>query len=285
MTSLPDSDLRTRRRAGWVIAILVGVIAAMGLWRSPSGAEEAAAQAQTASSTSSVPATAGPAPDFTAFADVTEKKRAFIAYLLPRVEAENQRLAAVRAELAPLIQRALSGERLAEREEARLQALAERYRVDQDAVAAHDADALARLLRRVDTIPASLALAQAALESAWGTSRFARDANNYFGQWCFVEGCGLVPARRNSGATHEVRAFDTTLESVQAYMLNLNSHPAYAELREIRAELREDDESPDGAALAAGLEDYSARGEDYIEEIRAVIRVNELGELDEGDGG
>ena len=136
------------------------------------------------------------------------------------------------------------------------------------------------LLRRVDVVPPSLALAQAANESAWGTSRFARDGNNYFGQWCFEQGCGLVPKRRDEGRAHEVATFSSPVESVERYMANLNTHDAYRPLRERREQLRESEAPITGIQLAAGLEKYSERGEEYIAELRSMIRFNNLGAYD-----
>ncbi|MCH2098860.1 MAG: glucosaminidase domain-containing protein, partial [Pseudomonadales bacterium] len=139
---------------------------------------------------------------------------------------------------------------------------------------------LDELLACVDVIPPSLVLAQAATESAWGTSRFARKANNLFGEWCFTAGCGLVPNHRSQGATHEVERFATVSASIDSYFHNLNSHPAYAELRAIRARAREAAATISGADLAAGLMLYSERGEDYVDELRQIIRVNDLGRFD-----
>lgn len=139
-----------------------------------------------------------------------------------------------------------------------------------------DAEWTRLLLRRLDVVPADLALAQGAIESAWGSSRFAREGNNYFGHWCFEPGCGLVPKKRPAGAVHEVRVFDSPRASVARYMQNLNSHPAYTRLRRIREALRRDGKPLSGAALAAGLGGYSALGDTYVHRVRALIRQNEL---------
>jgi Bax protein len=136
------------------------------------------------------------------------------------------------------------------------------------------------LLRRVDAIPASLALAQSANESAWGTSRFAKDGSNFFGQWCYDAGCGLVPSKRNAGASHEVAVFDSPEESVASYLLNLNTNRAYTELRSIRASLRARNKEISGEALAAGLRKYSERGDAYVKELRSMIRYDDLGQYD-----
>ena len=130
------------------------------------------------------------------------------------------------------------------------------------------------MLRRIDIVPADLALAQAALESAWGRSRFAKEGNNYFGHWCFVKGCGLVPQDRPQGARHEVARFSSAAESVRRYMHNLNSHPRYTELRLIREQSRDQNEPFTGSDLAAGLEGYSELGDEYIDMVRGLIRHN-----------
>ena len=141
-------------------------------------------------------------------------------------------------------------------------------------------DLIDELLVRVDIIPVSLALAQAANESAWGTSRFAREGNNIFGQWCFDEGCGLVPGQRADDASHEVRSFSSVEASVRAYFRNLNTNPTYEYLRELRAQMRMKGKPLDSRALAQGLLRYSERGHVYISELYDIIRVNDLLALD-----
>ncbi len=130
------------------------------------------------------------------------------------------------------------------------------------------------LLQRVDTIPVELVMAQAANESAWGQSRFAQQANNLFGQWCFRQGCGIVPGRRDEGKTHEIRAFDSINDSVESYMHNINTSRAYRKLRLIRARLRQQDEPLSGLQLANGLNSYSSRGQAYVREVKSIIRTN-----------
>ena len=131
------------------------------------------------------------------------------------------------------------------------------------------------LFKKVNVIPPSLALAQAANESAWGTSRFAQKANNLFGEWCFSKGCGIVPLSRPEGKTYEVEKFSILSESVASYIHNLNSHPAYEKLREAREVV-----GVNGYEVAVGLESYSARGEKYIKEIQSMIEYNKLQEYD-----
>lgn len=127
------------------------------------------------------------------------------------------------------------------------------------------------LVNRVDIIPAPLAIAQAAKESAWGQSRFALEGNNYFGQWCFTANCGIVPKRRSPGAKHEVKRFSSPYQSVFAYLRNLNSHSAYHRVRHIRAQLRNKGHVLDSRLLAHGLHRYSERGEAYVKEVQSMI--------------
>ncbi len=132
------------------------------------------------------------------------------------------------------------------------------------------------MLSRVDTIPEDLALAQAANESAWGTSRFSLVANNLFGQWTFIPGQGIIPKDRPEGETYEVRKFSTVYDSVRSYLLNLNTHQAYKQLRQLRTASRVNGQNPKGLKLAEGLLRYSTRGEDYVKELQAMIRFNQL---------
>lgn len=137
------------------------------------------------------------------------------------------------------------------------------------------------LLRRVDVIPPSLAIAQAAEESGWGTSRFAREGNALFGQRIYDDEVpGLVPERRTEGVPFKVRAFNHLIDGVKAYMRNLNSHFAYDRFREMRAEMRAEGDTIDGAKLVGTLDRYSERGDAYIATIRTIMRANGLDKFD-----
>ncbi|MEE4381313.1 MAG: glucosaminidase domain-containing protein [Pseudomonadales bacterium] len=217
-------------------------------------------------------------PDFGAIDDVGRKKQAFFEFLLPMVDAHNTWIRDNREFLQGVRDRMVAGVPLTDAEVARLAALADRYEV---AFAdADDLDAVDLLLFRADVIPPSLVLAQAAAESGWGTSRFARAGNNLFGEWCFSPGCGIVPGRRREGATHEVADFESVAASLESYFLNLNTHEAYRPVRTLRAQARRDGRTVRGVELAAGLLRYSERREAYVEEIRQIIRTNDLGQLD-----
>lgn len=212
---------------------------------------------------------------------LSEKKRAFIETLMPYIEDENRRLVNLRKQLAAVIGSLENGAAVSAEEQKRLARLASKYRVEGDPL--KNAGARAELMRKIDIIPASLALAQAANESAWGESRFAREANNLFGIWTYDESRGLKPLRREEGKKHLVRIFDDFGESVRYYMYTLNSHPAYSELRVIRQQLRQASLDIDGHQLAAGLEKYSAKGSAYIELIQSLIRQHEWALLDSGN--
>lgn len=211
---------------------------------------------------------------------VSGKKQHFIETLLPVIEKENQRLSQLRTEVIRLFTR-LDSSALGQSEQQRLQTLAETYRVAGDP--ANSKSARAELLRKIDIIPASLALAQAANESGWGKSKFALEANNLYGIWTYDESRGLKPEKRAPGKTHLVRIFDDVGDSVRYYMHTLNSNPAYAALREIRQQLRAARQIIDGHELATGLEKYSAKGQQYIDLIQSLIRQNEWARLDKGD--
>lgn len=210
---------------------------------------------------------------------VQAKKDRFFGFLAPLVEQENQRILGVRQRLKTLLAQINNGATLHEADRTWVENLGKDYRVPIALDEAGEGAYVTRLLKRVDVIPLSLALSQSANESAWGTSRFAVEGNNYFGQWCFEPGCGLVPEGRPKGKKYEVAAFDDPYGSVRAYIKNLNSHPMYQELRDIRAELRTYGETPSGSALSEGLERYSARGEAYIDELQSMIRFNNLDEV------
>ena len=203
-----------------------------------------------------------------------EKKRTFLLSLLPMVLLANQAIEADRQEIEVLLARYDGKGLLSAEERQRLREMGEYYKLQGDPL--NDRRARALLLHRVDILPPSLVLAQAATESGWGTSRFAREGNNLFGQRTYRTGNGIVPANRPEGQTHEVKRFGTLFESVRSYMRNLNTHEAYRELRELRAKLRRSDRPLNGAMLASGLDAYSTRNGDYIDDVRAIIRTNDL---------
>ncbi len=208
--------------------------------------------------------------------DPDQRKALFFRSLLPLVLAENAR---IRRERGRLID-AFRKDRLqpSSPEYAFVTQVAERYRLDGDV---NDPELRARLLRRVDVIPVPLALAQAAKESGWGTSRFTREANNLFGVRTWEQASGVVPEQRPAGANHLVRTFPELRQSVRNYLITLNVGGAYSSLRALRAEMRAQAQPLDAIRLAEGLVRYSERGEEYVGELQDMIRANGLHDLGE----
>jgi len=229
-------------------------------------------------------------PDFASVGDVAERKEAFFGYFLPLVQEANVEILKDRARLLRMRERLVLAEKRTEKKgktahvrgrEARwLRRLAEDYGLEvPEGWVGLDLCFVDEVLLRVDVIPASLALAQAANESAWGTSRFAREGNNFFGLRS-TDGSGLVPKRRAAGAAFRVAAYASPRESVQAYIQTLNTQLAYRRLWAIRAEDRRQGRKPSGLRLANGLQSYSERGETYIRIIQSMIRSNGLAQYD-----
>jgi uncharacterized FlgJ-related protein len=132
------------------------------------------------------------------------------------------------------------------------------------------------MLYRFDVIPPGLVLGQAAYESGYGTSRFAVEGNALFGEWTYG-GAGMTPSQqRKELGDHRIAAFDWPFDSVRSYFINLSAHPAYEPLRRLRADLRAKGKPLDSLALADGLVKYSERGQDYVDELKGIIRVNKL---------
>ncbi len=211
-------------------------------------------------------------PNFAAITDITARKKAFVDYLKPAIDQLNQERAEERQTLVTIYTNMRAGKAPDYWQRHQLKMWAERYDLD---FQADKLKTLARkLLLHLDQIPTSMVLAQAALESAWGTSRFVQTGNNFFGQWCFKKGCGMVPIARNEDAKHEVKYFDSPEDSIKTYFENINKHAAYQELRQLRARTRAEGKALSGLNLVAGLENYSQRGQAYVDDLRAVIRSN-----------
>lgn len=213
-------------------------------------------------------------PDMAQITRAPTKKRLFFLSLLPMALMINEEIQSQRSTLSRILEKLEAGDSISAQEVTSLRALAAEYKITDDPL--DDPLAMEKLLRRIDIIPPSLLLAQAANESAYGTSRFARDANNLFGEWTFTPGTGLVPEERPEGERYEVRLFPDLMASLRSYVKNLNTHWAYRDLRLKRQQLRQAGQPLTGLALAAGLELYSERRNEYVDEIRTIIRYNQL---------
>lgn len=209
-------------------------------------------------------------PDFSNILDVKAKKSAFFGFLLPIVQKENDTILQHRDKIIGFSFQS----DLSESSRTWLADIAKKYGIRD--VSTFDEAFFQKLLARVDIIPASLTLAQSGNESAWGTSRFARQGNNFFGQWCFSPGCGIVPESRPDGETYEVQKFEDVTASVSAYMHNLNTNHRYRVLRELREQIRKSQKPVTGAELAHSLRAYSIRGDEYVKELLSIINSNKL---------
>ncbi|MFC1237629.1 glucosaminidase domain-containing protein [Vibrio sp. F74] len=215
-------------------------------------------------------------PDFASMQDANQKKQAFFDFLAPSIQLENRRIISERKRLNE-IKQALRSESINADDTQYARQLGERYfsTLPTEGITP---DWLNKILIKVNVLPNALVLTQAANESAWGTSRFATEANNYFGQWCYKAGCGLIPLRRQDGATHEVAKFKSVTGSVHGYFMNVNRNRAYSELREIRNKLAKNESdllsSETATALTNGLLRYSERGQDYVDDLQTMIRIN-----------
>ena len=213
--------------------------------------------------------------NFNDMQDAKERKKLFLRMMLPLVLVINDSILETRDRIQSYQELLEAGKTLAVRDQLWLDERFKEYKVEN-----RDFDAL---IKRVDIVPASLALAQAAVESGWGTSRFAREGNALFGQWTWSKNAadGIVPEKRAEGKTHMIKSFRAPVDAVASYFRNLNTHRAYRGLRNIRASMRGKDTTITGTALAEGLESYSEKGYEYVELIRQIIRTNQLGPLDE----
>jgi len=213
-------------------------------------------------------------PDFTTYSDSSSKKEAFYRYLLPMIHKANLEVIRERQWLSVMADKMLDGFSLNGQELDELSKFEARYAMK--ARGFTSAERIGSLLLRVDVVPASLVVAQAAKESGWGTSRFATQGNNYFGIWCFYQGCGLTPLRREQGRAHEVATFGSVEQGVRYYVRTINTHVAYNDLRKVRARAKLMQKTVFGEELADGLIRYSERGMAYVREIQSMIRFNKM---------
>lgn len=199
---------------------------------------------------------------------IPDKKRAFIDFMLPLARRANQEVLEARKQIISL----KDEQRLSPRHKNWLSSIFKQYNVDQG-----DYE---ELLKRVDTVPVSQILAQAIIESGWGTSRFFKQGNAVFGQRDYT-GKGMVPKGRSAGETFTVASFDSHLDSVKNLVYNLNVSFAYQDYRNSRANLRSTTRTPSGIELANGLIRYSERGQAYIRDVVGIIKSNNLSRFDQ----
>jgi len=201
----------------------------------------------------------------------------------------NELIQADRQQLESIIGALRAGEMISPQQETFIREIAVAYKVAEGKGDVDIADQALQdqLIRRVDTLPPSLVLAQGAEESGWGTSRFAVEGNALFGMWTWGDE-GITPKQqRSEHGDHKIASYKTPMESVNAYMRNLNTHRGYETLRTRRAELRKSGGKVTGWELAKTLTKYSERGQGYVDSLHALMKTNMLMATDDaylGDG-
>ncbi len=197
-----------------------------------------------------------------------KKKKLFIQIVLPIILEENNRIKLNRKKLFNI----LNKNHNSNSEKKWLNEKFKQYGVINKDVST--------LKMRMDEIPVSLAIAQAAKETGWGTSRFALDGNALFGQWTW-SGEGIKPAAANNDSKHKVMKFKILKASVRAYQRNLNTHKSYKQFRMARAELRDNDVELDSLILVNYLDKYAQTGKEYVKIIKQIIKQNALKDFDD----
>ena len=208
--------------------------------------------------------------DLKTLGSTAKKRELFIKIVLPLILDENEKISNDRKKLFKIINKSFNtvGERVW------LKRRFKEYKID-------DQD-ISKLKMRMDIIPVSLALAQAANESGWGTSRFALEGNALFGQWTWSKK-GISPSKKDKNKNHKVLQFQVLKASVRAYKNNLNTHNAYKEFRETRATLKEEGKNVTGLDLAKYIKSYAAIGEKYVVLIEDIIKINSLTDFDKAN--
>ena len=201
-------------------------------------------------------------------ANTKKRKEMFIKIVLPLIVKENNKIRIDRKRLFTILNKNSN----TDIEKKWLEKKYKQYGVRKNDISS--------LKIRMDEIPVSLAIAQAAKETGWGTSRFALKGNALFGQWTW-SGEGLKPKNAEEGKEHKVMKFHSLQLSVRAYLRNLNTHASYKNLRKARTELRNQNKSLDSIILSRHLDKYAETGNQYIEVLQKIIEQNNLKDFDE----
>ena len=208
---------------------------------------------------------------------LSQSKKDFVKTLLPLISYQNQNILLERSKLEELRVSLTDNNTLSKIELKFLNNISKKYRIKSNGK--HKYDLVNELLNRADIIPNSIVLAQAANESGWGTSRFAREYNALFGEYTYDYADGVVPLLREKGEKHLVKTFTSVNKSVQSYFNNLNSHYAYEDFREVREMMRERNNFSNIKLLVEELDSYAA-DVNYITTINAIIDANKLDQFD-----
>ena len=203
------------------------------------------------------------------------KKVEFIETLLPLIAYQNQQILVERERLFKIQNYLLDNKTLNQNDLEYLSAIADKYLIETNNK--HKIDIVDKLLLSVNIIPTSIVLAQAATESGWGTSRFAKEYNALFGQYTYNEKKGVIPYEREIGKKHLIKHFSSLDKSVESYFKNINTHYAYEKFRSIRNAMHED--NLDIKLLTNALDVY-AEDKSYVDTINSIIDSNEFTQFD-----
>ena len=199
--------------------------------------------------------------------DTKLKKETFIKIVLPLVVAENDKILDDKIKL----KRITSKKMTTDKEKSWLRLKLREYKVKNSDIT--------ELNKRMDIIPVSIALAQAAKESGWGTSRFALEGNAIFGQWTWT-GQGIEPLNKGKNENHKILRFPILRASVKAYKNNLNTHKGYSEFREKRHSIRKRNKTIKGLDLTDTLDRYAQTGKKYTDILEQIIKQNDLSDFE-----
>ncbi len=220
-------------------------------------------------------------PNFGAIQPLSIRQQVFINFMVPKVVSANTAVLETRQRVQSIMSEWQQRGSLSGADRYWLYTTAYVYQLPKFNI--HNPADVRDLLSRVDEVPASLVLAQAANESAWGASRFAQQVDNFFGQHCFVSGCGIKPLKQSQGSEYEVQKFHNVQDSVGEYIYNLNTNSSYQSFRDLRAKMRANNKPLTGFALVTRLSNYSILGEGYIIRISNIIISHNLIQYDELD--
>lgn len=208
---------------------------------------------------------------------LNQNQQSFVAFMVPKINLANQQIYNLRERIILVVDKIQQG-KISQGDRRFLLSAAQAYDVAN--FNADDPNSVNELLRRVDIVPTSLVLAQAADESGWGASHFAKAADNFFGQHCYTEGCGLTPGT-GAHTDFEVEKFNDAQDAINYYLYNLNTTAAYAQFREARARLRAEGKPITGSELVPYLKSYSILGTGYIDMINSMILAHGFSQYDQ----
>ena len=211
------------------------------------------------------------------FENISGSKGDFIKTLLPLISYQNQKILLEREKIFELRSNLLNNKTLTNDNLAYLNKIAKKYNIKISNK--HKIDLVDEILISVDIIPNSIVLAQAANESAWGTSRFAKEYNAFFGEYTYDFSKGVIPLNREEGKKHLVKSFSSFDKSVESYFKNINSHRAYKKFRLIRKLMRDKNNFSNVSLLVETLNSY-AEDDNYIGTINSIIESNNLYKFD-----